>query len=59
MIYLDYSATTMTNEEVLTSFYESSKRYFANPNSMHKLGVEAKQLIDASTKQIALILGVN
>ena len=58
MIYLDYSATTMTNEEVLTSFCECSKKYFANPNSMHKLGVEAKQLIDASTKQISTILGV-
>ena len=58
MVYLDYSATTKTNEEVFTSFCECTKKYFANPNSMHKLGMEAKKLIDASTRQIANILGV-
>ena len=58
MVYLDYSATTKTNEEVFTSFCECSKKFFANPNSMHKLGTEAKKLIDASTRQIASILGV-
>ena len=58
MIYLDYSATTKTNEEVLSSFSIASEKYFANPNSSHKLGVEANQLIEASTKQIANLLGV-
>ena len=58
MVYLYYSATTKTNEEVFTSFCECSKKFFANPNSMHKLGTEAKKLIDASTRQIASILGV-
>jgi cysteine desulfurase len=58
MIYLDYSATTKTNEEVLSSFSMASEKYFANPNSSHKLGVEANKLIEASTKQIANILGV-
>ena len=52
MIYLDYSATTKTNEEVLASFSKANQQYFANPNSLHKLGVEARKLIDASTKQI-------
>ena len=52
MIYLDYSATTKTNEEVLSSFSMASRDYFANPNSSHKLGVEANKLIEASTKQI-------
>lgn len=55
MIYLDYSATTMTNDEVMDSFIKANK-YFGNPNSLHKLGVEAKKLIDASTEQIASIL---
>lgn len=58
MIYLDYSATTPTNEEVLDSFIKTSKEYFANPNSMHKLGTRANELIYASTKQIANILRV-
>lgn len=59
MIYLDYSATTPVNEEVLKSFNMAVQNYIGNPNSLHKLGIEAKRLIEASTKQIADILGVN
>ena len=58
MVYLDYSATTNTSEEVLDSFVKASRNFFANPNSMHKLGTEANELIKASTKQIASILNV-
>lgn len=58
MVYLDYSATTPTNKEVLDSFVKSSTEYFANPNSLHKLGVEAKQLIDEATLQIKDILHI-
>ncbi len=57
MTYLDYSATTPVDEEVLNTFVKASK-YIGNPNSLHKLGVDAKELIDASTKQIANILKV-
>ncbi len=59
MIYLDYSATTKTRDEVLDAYIKSSKDYFANPNSLHKLGVNAKKLIDASTEQIAKIMNCN
>lgn len=58
MIYLDYSATTPVNDAVLDSFNKVTKRYIGNPNSLHKLGLEAKNLIDSSTKQIADILNV-
>lgn len=58
MVYLDYSATTPVNSEVIDSFVKVCNKYPANPNSLHKLGVDAKNLIDASTKQIAAILGV-
>lgn len=58
MIYLDYSATTPTSSEVLESFIKSSNEYFANPNSLHKLGTSANKLIDASTSQIADLLKV-
>jgi len=57
MTYLDYSATTPVSDEVLDSFVKASK-YIGNPNSLHKLGVESKKLIDASTNQISKILGV-
>ena len=57
MTYLDYSATTPVDEEVLNTFIKASK-YIGNPNSLHKLGVKAKKLIDASTNQIASILNI-
>ena len=58
MIYLDYSATTPVNENVLDTYIKVTKEYIGNPNSLHELGVKAKKLIDASTNQIASILGV-
>lgn len=56
MVYLDYSATTPVNIDVLDTFNKVSTGFIGNPNSLHKLGVESKNLIDASTKQIANIL---
>ena len=58
MIYLDYSATTPVNDDVLDTFVKVNKNYIGNPNSLHKLGLESKRLIDASTKQIASILNI-
>ena len=57
MVYLDYSATCPIDDEVKNSFMKACD-YFGNPNSIHSLGVEAKKLIDASTKQIADLIKV-
>lgn len=57
MVYLDYSATTKANKEVLDSFVLAHE-YIGNPNSLHKLGVEAKKVIDSATSQIARLLKV-
>ena len=58
MIYLDYSATTPVNKEVIESYSKACERFIGNPNSLHRLGTEAKEVIDASTKQIADILKI-
>ena len=58
MIYLDYSATTPVNQEVLDSFTKACNMYPGNPNSLHKLGVASKTMIDKATNQIASIMGV-
>lgn len=58
MIYLDYSATTPVNEEVLDTYIKVTREYIGNPNSLHMLGGSAKKLIDAATDQVASILGV-
>ena len=59
MIYLDYAANAPVDPEVLEVFNEATTKYFANPNSTHKLGVEAKEAIDKATKNIAKNLGVS
>ena len=58
MIYLDYSATTPVEKEVLDTFDKVTLDYIGNPNSLHKLGIEARKLMDASTNQVAELLGV-
>ena len=58
MIYLDYSATTPVNEEVINTYSRVCKEFIGNPNSLHKLGLKSKQLIEESTEQIASILGI-
>ena len=58
MIYLDYSATTPVNREVLDTFSGVSLEYVGNANSLHRLGVESKKLMDAATKQVADLLSV-
>lgn len=58
MIYLDYAANTPVDKEVLDHFYDISLKYYGNPNSVHKIGVEAKKIIDNATNNIAKNLGV-
>ncbi len=57
-IYLDYSATTPIDKEVLETYDKVSLDYIGNPNSLHKLGMESKKLMDASVKQVADLLKV-
>ncbi|MFV0250123.1 MAG: cysteine desulfurase family protein [Bacilli bacterium] len=56
MIYLDYSATTPVNKEVLDSFNKTCLEYIGNSNSLHNLGVKSKNLEESATNQIANIL---
>ena len=53
MIYLDYAANTPVEDEVLNAYVEATKKYVANPNSSHPLGVEAKEKIDEASNHIA------
>ena len=45
MIYFDYAANTPVDKRVLKKYNEITLKYFGNPNSLHKLGVEAKKKI--------------
>lgn len=58
MIYLDYSATTPVNDEVLDSFNKACKNYVGNAHAIHRLGIEANQLIKEATNQITSLLNI-
>ena len=58
MIYFDNSATTKTRKEVLDTFYKVSEEFFANPNSLHKLGLKSKKLMREAESQVATLMGV-
>ena len=53
MIYLDYAANCPVDKKVLEDFNLNSILYYANPNSTHRLGLEAKEKIDEATSYIA------
>lgn len=58
MIYLDYSATTPVNEEVIESYVKTCQNFIGNPNSLHRLGINANHLMNDATKQVAELLKV-
>ena len=58
MVYLDYSATTLVDKEVLNSFNKVIEDFPGNANSIHKLGMESKLLLDKATEQVACLLKV-
>lgn len=58
-IYLDYSATTNPDEKVIATFENVARNYYANPNSLHKKGLEAKKVIDESIKNICDYLNIS
>ena len=59
MIYLDYASATPVDKEVLKIYNETNNLYFANPNSIHPLGLEEKDKLNYYTNSIANRLGVN
>jgi cysteine desulfurase len=59
MIYLDYSATTNVDKEVLDAFNDATIKYIGNPNSSHKLGKIGKNKIDEVTLSIKKMLNLN
>lgn len=56
MIYLDHSATTKPDSAVLQTFIQANERYYANPASLHQMGVEANALLTRAREQIADII---
>ncbi len=58
-LYLDYSANTPVDEEVLKTFNNATLKYFANPNATHGLGVEVNEKINKTTDKIINLFNKN
>lgn len=55
-LYLDNASATPVDALVLETFYTIQKTHFANPSSIHRLGIEAKKHIDNARKRVATAL---
>jgi len=56
-IYLDNAATTQVDKKVLSSMAKYWSEIFANPSSIHSMGVEAKITLQKARKTIADFIG--
>ncbi len=56
MIYLDNSATTPVDPEVLTAFTKVNQNFWGNPSSLHAFGARAEQLLIQAEKQTLSLL---
>ncbi|WP_418937034.1 IscS subfamily cysteine desulfurase [Metabacillus fastidiosus] len=57
MIYLDYAATTPMSDYALSIYMETAKNAFGNSNSLHDIGGQANDILQASRKIIANLIG--
>ncbi len=55
-IYLDHASATPVDSDILETFHTIQKTHFANPGSIHLLGIEAKKLVDSARKKVATAL---
>jgi cysteine desulfurase len=56
MLYFDYTATTPIDDEVLETFVNVEKNFFANSSSLHKLGQRSNYLFEKAIEEIKTVL---
>lgn len=59
LIYMDYSATTPTDERVIEAMLPFWREGWGNPSSSHKYGQTAKMGLETARRSIANLLGAN
>ena len=58
MIYLDNAASTKPTENVIATVSQVMSQYFANPSSLHRLGVKAHEQLESYRRMIAKEMGL-
>ena len=56
MKYFDYTATTPVDEEVLDTYIKTTKNFFANTSSLHKLGQRSNLMYTKAIDQLNEVL---
>lgn len=57
-VYLDHSATTRVEEQVVDLMVEMMREEYGNPSSLHRMGLKAEKRIKKAREQLAKVLGV-
>lgn len=58
MIYLDYTATTPVDEEILETYIKTTHSFFANTSSLHKLGQESNYMYEKASNELINTIGL-
>ena len=59
MVYLDNSATTKVDEEVMDTYMRANQNFWGNASSLHNFGALAEQVLIKSSRQILELLNAN
>jgi len=57
LVYLDNAATTRVCPEAAEKALEMMTVHFGNPSSLHSLGTQAEQMVEAARKQVSKLFG--
>jgi cysteine desulfurase len=58
-IYMDHSATTPLDPQVLQAMLPFFSEKFGNASSLHSFGLEAKEALEDSRERVAKLLGAD
>lgn len=56
---MDYQATTPTDIRVLKRVNYVSENHFGNANSLHKIGQDARNIVEQARKDVADVINAN
>lgn len=56
-VYLDYAATSPTDERVIKAMAPYWQRFFGNPSSLHYFGQETRGAVEVAREKVARLIG--